>query len=64
LAAECDVGLGFHSQEADFAAPRSRKPGEKSPLVIGTGKFNTFYLEKFRDRYQQMLNSGRIKLSD
>jgi metallo-beta-lactamase class B len=59
--AKCDVGLAFHSQEADFAALRIRKFGEPNPLVIGTEKFNTVYLKKFRDRYQQMLDSGKIK---
>jgi len=58
---KCDVGLAFHSQEADFAALRNRKAGEPHPLVLGTEKFNTVYLEKFRDRYQQLLESGKIK---
>jgi metallo-beta-lactamase class B len=60
-AARCDVGLLFHSQEADFDALRMRKPGETNPLVIGTEKFNTVYLENFRNRYRQMIESGRIK---
>jgi metallo-beta-lactamase class B len=59
--ARCDVGLFFHSQEEDFAALRSRKPGEPNPQVIGTEKFNTVYLEKFRDRYRKMIESGEIK---
>lgn len=63
-AAKCDVGLAFHSQEEDFAAIRTRKSGEPNPLVIGTDKFNTVYLEKYRDRYRQMIESGKIKLSD
>jgi metallo-beta-lactamase class B len=63
-AAKCDVGLVFHSQETDFAALRIRKVGEHNPLVIGTEKFNTVYLRKFRDRYQQMLDSGKIKSYD
>jgi hypothetical protein len=28
--------------------------------VIGQEKFDTVYLEKFRDRYQKMLESGDI----
>ena len=58
--AKCDVGLLFHSQESDFAQLRKRKPGEPNPLVIGQEKFDTVYLEKFRDRYQKMLESGDI----
>ncbi len=59
-AAKCDVGLVFHSQESDFARLRVRKPGEPNPLVIGQEKFDTVFLEKFRDRYQMMLESGAI----
>jgi metallo-beta-lactamase class B len=53
--AKCDVGLFFHSQEGDFSALHLRKPGEANPLVLGTEKFNTVYLESFRNRYRQML---------
>ena len=58
--AKCDVGLLFHSQASDFAQLRKRKPGEPNPLVTGQEKFDTVYLEKFRDRYQKMLESGNI----
>lgn len=61
IAAKCDVGLGFHSQEADFAALRIRKTGETNPLIIGTEGFDTIYLQRFRDRYQRMLESGNMK---
>lgn len=60
LAAKCDVGLNVHSTERDFTQLRSRKPGDPHPMVIGQDKFDTVYLKKFRDRYQQMLNSGKI----
>ena len=59
-AAKCDVGLGFHMQEGDFAKLRVRKTGEPNPLVIGEYKFDTVYLKKYRDRYLQMLKSGSI----
>ena len=59
-AAKCDVGLGVHSLERDFAQLRARKPGEPNPLVIGQDKFDTVYLKKYRDRYLQMLQSGKI----
>jgi metallo-beta-lactamase class B len=61
VAAKCDIGLGVHSQETDFAALRARKPGEPHPLVLGTEKFDTVYLKSYRDRYQQMLDSGILK---
>ena len=60
LAAKCDVGLRVHSQEVDFAALRTRKTGEANPLIIGTEKFDTVYLQKYRDLYQAMLNSGKM----
>ena len=54
------VGLAFHSQESDFAQLRIRKSGEPNPLVIGQKKFDTVFLQKYRDRYQKMLESGDI----
>jgi metallo-beta-lactamase class B len=59
-ASKCDVGLAFHSQESDFAQLRIRKPGEPNPLVIGQEKFDTVFLQKYRDRYQKMLESGDL----
>ena len=59
--AKCDVGLGVHSLESDFAAVRVRKPGEAHPLVIGTAKFDTAYLQKYRDLYQYVLDSGKMQ---
>jgi metallo-beta-lactamase class B len=60
-AAKCDVGLGVHSLESDFAAVRVRKPGEAHPLVIGTEKFDTLYLRRYRDLYQYVLDSGKMQ---
>jgi len=60
-AARCDVGLGVHSLEPDFATVRVRKPGEAHPLVIGTEKFDTVYLQKYRDLYQYVLDSGKMQ---
>lgn len=34
--------------------------GEAHPLVIGTVKFDTVYLQKYRDMYQYVLDSGKI----
>ena len=59
-AAKCDVGIAFHSQESDFAQLRIRKPGEPNPLVIGQEKFDKVFLQKYRDRYQKMLESGTL----
>jgi len=58
--ARCNVGLAFHSQESDFAQLRKRKPGEPNPLVIGQENFDKVFLQKYRDRYQKMLESGDI----
>jgi metallo-beta-lactamase class B len=60
-AAKCDAGLFFHSQEKDFAALRLRKPGEANPLIIGTEKFDSVYLQSFRNRYREMIKSADIK---
>jgi metallo-beta-lactamase class B len=59
-ASKCDVGIGFHSLESDFAKLRAKKSGEPNPLVIGQDKFDTVYLQKYRDRYMQMIQSGRL----
>ena len=60
-AAKCDVGLMIHSQESDFAQLRIRKAGESNPLVIGQENFDKVYLQKFRDWYQKMIESGNLK---
>jgi hypothetical protein len=59
-AANCDVGLGVHSKEEDFSALRVRKSGEAHPLVIGTEKFDTVYLQKYGNMYQYVLDSGKM----
>ena len=59
-AAKCDVGLFFHSTPKDFAELKLRKPGEPNPLVIGQDQFDAVYLQKYRDRYNQMLNSESL----
>lgn len=56
----CDVGLWFHSSERDLAALRSRKAGEPNPLIIGKDQFDTVYLQKYRDSFRQMMESGKI----
>lgn len=47
----CDVGLGVHAGRSkdDFDALQSLGPGEPNPLVIGTEKFVTGYLQRFYD---------------
>ncbi len=59
-AARCDVGLTVHSQEATFSALRVRKPGEAHPLVIGTERFDTQFLQGYRDLCRHVLDSGRM----
>ena len=61
LAAKCDIGLGFHSRAEDFTKLRCRKPNEANPLIIGTEKFDTVYLQMFRNKYQNLLHSGDLK---
>lgn len=56
----CDVGLLFHPREQDYISLRERKPGQPNPLVIGKENFDKVYLEGFRTRYRQMLESGNI----
>jgi metallo-beta-lactamase class B len=59
--AKCDVGLFIHSQESHYKALRIRKPGEPNSLIIGIDKFDTIYLQKYREKYLQMLNSGEMQ---
>jgi metallo-beta-lactamase class B len=59
--AGCDVGLYFHSQEEFFTKLRSRKPGEDHPLILGKEGFDTIYLNSYRKRVQQMIDSGKLK---
>jgi metallo-beta-lactamase class B len=59
--AQCDIGLYFHSQEADFATLRARTQNETHPFIIGTEKFDSVYLNSFRDRYHKMITSGNLK---
>ncbi|HEX3010039.1 MAG TPA: MBL fold metallo-hydrolase, partial [Bacteroidales bacterium] len=59
--AKCDAGLFFHWQDSDLTGVRNRKPNEANPLIIGPEKFDSEYLQSFRNRYQAMLSSGQIK---
>ncbi len=59
--AKCDVGLFIHPRESYYAALRTLKPGEPNPLVIGAEKFDKVYLQKYRDNYLQMFNSGKMQ---
>jgi len=49
--AKCDVGLGVHAgkYKADFEKLQTRKPGEPNPLVIGTEKFVSVYLQGYKN---------------
>ena len=50
IEAKCDVGLGVHASKykADFEKLLTRKPGEPNPLVIGTERFVTKYIEMYK----------------
>jgi metallo-beta-lactamase class B len=50
--AKCDVGISVHfwGHEAKLTALRVRKPGDANPFVIGTEKFESEYLQQFKDR--------------
>ncbi len=56
--AKCDVGLSAHfwGYDSELAALRTRKPGESNPFVIGTEKFESVYLQKFKDIFQYTIN--------
>lgn len=59
--AGCDAGLYYHSVEQVFAGVRMRKQGEPNPLILGKEGFDTVYLESFRNRYRDMLQSGNLR---
>jgi metallo-beta-lactamase class B len=49
--AKCDVGLGQHAYtdyKPAFEMLLTRKPGDANPLVIGTERFATEYIEKYK----------------
>ena len=55
--AKCDAGVVVHfsGYEEDLIALRSRKPGQANPLVIGTEKFESEYLQQFRDNFEDRI---------
>jgi metallo-beta-lactamase class B len=55
--AQCDVGLGVHASHyaADMAKLRGRKPDDPNPLVIGTDKFETIYIHKYKRLFEIMV---------
>jgi metallo-beta-lactamase class B len=61
----CDVGLRVHfwGYEAELTALRARKPGEANPFVIGTGKFESVYLQYFRNIFQSTIKQMPPEIS-
>jgi metallo-beta-lactamase class B len=57
--AKCDIGLGVHAQAyfKAFEKLRIHKQGDPNPLVIGTEKFETEYLQQFMDMALTRLKS-------
>jgi hypothetical protein len=55
--AQCDVGLGVHASRyaVEMAKLRVRKPGDPNPLVIGTDKFETVYIQKYKKLFETMV---------
>lgn len=51
---KCDIGVGVHfwGYDSELAALRARKPGDPNPFVVGTEKYESVYLQSFRDRFQ------------
>ena len=51
--AKCDAGLGVHAMDyaGDMDKAPARKTGDANPLVIGPEKFDTVYLQKYRDMF-------------
>jgi metallo-beta-lactamase class B len=51
--AKCDIGLEVHpwGYEAELAAILHKKPGEPNPFLLGTDKFESVYLQKFKDAF-------------
>lgn len=56
-AAKCDVGLAAHPWgcAGDLETVRFRKLGDPHPLVIGTAKFESAYLQQFIDNFQNTI---------
>ncbi len=49
----CDIGLGTHAAylEEDMKAIRGRQASEPNPLIIGTERFETQYLQRYRNQF-------------
>ena len=55
--ANCDIGLATHAwdYEEDMAKLRNRQNGDINPLVIGTEKYDSIYLGKYRNIVQEAM---------
>ena len=56
----CDIGLGTHAVhlgfEKDMKIILEKKAGDSNPLIIGTERFESEYLQKFRDLFFARVN--------
>ena len=57
-AAGVDCGLGVHQRDTNFTAIRARKTGEPNPFIFGADKYDSAYLQGFRNSVKRMLDSG------
>ena len=55
--AKCDSGLAVHPWgfEETLALARKRKPGDPNPLVIGTDRFESVYLQNYKDIFTETI---------
>jgi metallo-beta-lactamase class B len=54
----CDIGLGTHAAylEEAMKAVRSRRPFDLNPLIIGPRRFESEYLQRYRDQFYSTVN--------
>jgi metallo-beta-lactamase class B len=54
---KCDIGFAVHAWDyyKELKTLRGRKPGQANPLIIGADKYDSVYLEKFRQRARDVI---------
>jgi len=59
-AAGVDCGLGVHQRDTNLTAIRARKAGDPNPVIFGADKYDSAYLQGFRDIVKWTLDSGKM----